>query len=170
MDFRRVTIAQGSKGLRNNNPLNVNSDNWQGEINPTPNTEAIFDDDINGLRAAALNIYNYYYLHNLTTIAEIISRWAPSNTNDTQDYINNVVNQMQGVGANDNFNLDGESLFALMRAMMNYELGEYYSALVSDDDIRAGINATGIDTLIIAGESFLFIGAIIILFILINAK
>ena len=95
MDYRNVTIAQGSKGLRDNNPLNVNSDHWQGEINPVPGSEAIFEDDIYGLRAAALNLYDYYYLHQLTTVSDIVARWAPvSDGNDPVTYSNNVAAQL----------------------------------------------------------------------------
>ena len=57
-----------------------------------------------------------------------------------------------------------------MRAMMVQELGSNYAAMVSDDDVTAGINATEIETLLIAGGSALLIGAIIFFIILINSK
>lgn len=81
------------RGYRNNNPLNIriSSSKWLGEVEN--NTDGTFEQFVSmeyGYRAALKLIRNYINNHGLHTVAEIISRWAPSNENNTQGYINRV--------------------------------------------------------------------------------
>src|SRR5215207_4164121 len=73
-----------STGIRNNNYLNVKngSDPWQdAEGKPSQTDErghAVFTDPAYGVRAGITLLRSYFFKHNLRTIAEILSRWAPA--------------------------------------------------------------------------------------------
>ena len=75
-DFRNIPDAQFSKGLRNNNPLNINAAGWKGEIG-VDGSEAIFSNTIFGFRASAMELLRYQNTYGLTTINDIVARWAP---------------------------------------------------------------------------------------------
>ena len=81
------------RGLRNNNPLNIVLKNttWMGQVkNGTDKRFCQFEDAKYGWRAAFKLLYRYYYIYRLNTIEMIVSRWAPTNENDTEDYIRTV--------------------------------------------------------------------------------
>ena len=72
-----------------NNPLNIRysaGNNWKGQREPH-NGFCSFDTLHNGLRAAAKLLRNYIELRGCNTIELIVSRWAPSNENNTENYI-----------------------------------------------------------------------------------
>ena len=141
MDFRNVAAAQGSKGLRNNNPGNFRTGvNWQGAVGDDGTGFIVFSDDTYGLRAMALNLYNNYYIDGLTTLTEFINKYAPSaDSNNPAAYAASVA-AYAGIGVNDDMQLDANMTALIMRGMMNEELGQDYSAMVSDDDIATGIS------------------------------
>lgn len=80
------------RGIRNNNPLNIRIGNkWKGL--KTPNTDGAFDQFISvywGYRAAFVILRNYIKKHKCNTVRKIISRFAPSNENNTAAYIKTV--------------------------------------------------------------------------------
>lgn len=80
------------RGIRNNNPLNIRIGNdWQGE--KLPNTDGSFEQFTEmkwGLRAGFIILRNYINKYGLNTIEKIIKRWAPSNENNTKEYIRRV--------------------------------------------------------------------------------
>ncbi len=81
------------RGIRNNNPgnLRITGDNWQGlAAQQTDPAFFQFVAPVYGIRALAKTLKTYYYSHGLTTIAEIISRYAPSTENNTGAYISAV--------------------------------------------------------------------------------
>ena len=76
------------KGIRNNNPLNVekSGDQWQG-MTGNDGRFVIFSSPFYGIRAAARILKNYRDKYGLNTVAGIINRWAPpSDNNPTQKY------------------------------------------------------------------------------------
>lgn len=79
-----------SRGLRNNNPLNIrrNSTQWQG-LAAVQSDSVFFQFTAPewGYRAAIKTLQNYKKLHNLETLGDMISRWAPNNENNTMGYI-----------------------------------------------------------------------------------
>lgn len=83
------------RGIRNNNPLNIRVGNsWMGEVkNPTDNTFEQFTEMRFGVRAAFMLLKRYINRYKLNTIQKIIERWAPSNENYTESYINLVCNR-----------------------------------------------------------------------------
>ena len=96
------------RGLRNNNPLNIRrgATKWQGEVNQVTRIEdsngenvvtcyydrsfCQFKDISYGWRAAFILLKKYINVYGLNTIEKIISRWAPSNENNTKAYIAHV--------------------------------------------------------------------------------
>ena len=80
------------RGIRNNNPLNLRvGNNWKGEVeNPSDPTFEQFTEMKWGVRAAFVVLRNYIVRHKCNTIRKIISRWAPSNENNTEQYIKTV--------------------------------------------------------------------------------
>ena len=86
-----------SRGLRNNNPLNIRKSTakWQGEvaqINGVADAAFCqFVDIKHGYRAALKLLYSYQSNHGCNTIRKIINRWAPPIENSTKVYINRVV-------------------------------------------------------------------------------
>ena len=78
-----------SRGLRNNNPLNIrrNATRWEG-LAAEQKDSAFFSfvAPCWGYRAAFITLKNYKRLHGLATLAEWVARWAPPVENDTQAY------------------------------------------------------------------------------------
>lgn len=82
-----------TRGLRNNNPLNIRRNNtkWQGLADVQGDKSFFtFKAPEWGYRAAIRTLQNYQRMYGLTTIREWISRWAPPCENDTESYINVV--------------------------------------------------------------------------------
>lgn len=121
------------RGIRNNNPLNIRENHnvdydWEGE--------SLFDSDgefeefiepVYGIRAAARILKNYKNKRNLTTISQIITRWAPPKNdagefeNDTQAYIESV---SQKVGVGSDIPLLDDDYARLISAMIYHENGQ----------------------------------------------
>ncbi len=85
-----------SRGIRNNNPLNIRRDlrnRWRGEKpNPSPSLGRVDREFCQftamkwGLRAAVRLMENYVK-KGAQTPRQIISRWAPPSENDTASYV-----------------------------------------------------------------------------------
>lgn len=124
-----------TRGIRNNNPgnLRISEAKWLGKITPSKDVNfEEFDSAIHGIRAAGVVIRNYYKLHKLQTITQIIDRWAPGSENDTSSYIASVAKQM-ATGANDVLDImDPNVLASLLAAIITHENG---SCPYSPEDI-----------------------------------
>lgn len=88
------------RGLRNNNPLNIRrtSTQWQGlaPVQTDPDF-CQFQTLEYGWRAAfRLLTQTYFTKYGLDSIRKIISRWAPSNENNTAAYIA-AVSRLTGI-------------------------------------------------------------------------
>lgn len=87
-----------SRGYRNHNPLNIrhSSSKWQGMARDQTDPQFVqFTANVWGYRAAFKLLRNYYIRHNLRTIRQLISRWAPGNENNTDGYIATVSRMAQ---------------------------------------------------------------------------
>lgn len=74
------------------NPLNIRyskKNHWLGQIGSRKGF-VNFDSLTHGVRAALIILKNYYTVHHLHTISDIIRRYAPSSENDTESYIHFV--------------------------------------------------------------------------------
>ena len=116
-----------ARGIRNYNPGNIRggSEKWQGEVGRDDKGFVIFDSERNGLRALAKVLINYQLKHNLQTIRQIVTRWAPPNENNTVAYINAVAGDMH-TSADAPLNVrDPETLDQLVRAIVLHEVGSF---------------------------------------------
>lgn len=119
-----------SRGMRNNNPLNIeHGEQWQG-LAPTQ-TDRRFCQFLSleyGYRAAFIIIKNYLRKRPpVDTVSAIINRWAPPTENDTQKYIAFVCKR---AGLEPSRRLkwtDKNALSRLIWAMAQYETGEEQS-------------------------------------------
>ena len=130
-----------TRGERNNNPGNLrrNSIVWQG-MSTTQNDSSFitFISPEMGIRALSKTLLTYFHAHHLDTVSKIISRWAPSNENDTQSYINAVSTDMQ-VNPDDVLDLDSNlTLEALVKGIIHHENGR---VSYEDDVIQSGVDA-----------------------------
>jgi hypothetical protein len=90
-----------TRGLRNHNPFNlryVPEIQWDGQIGDDGSGYAVFETDEKGCRAGGKQLKTYAS-RGLTSVAQIISTFAPSNENDTAAYIADV-SQRLGVDPN----------------------------------------------------------------------
>lgn len=84
------------RGLRNNNPLNIriSATNWRGKMVPSQDKAfEQFRDIYFGIRAGLCIIRTYINKYRLTTVAQVIARWAPECENDTSAYVRSVLNR-----------------------------------------------------------------------------
>lgn len=90
-----------SRGIRNNNPLNIrrSGDNWQGLRTLQEDREFCqFSSMAYGWRAAFVILCKTYYgKYKLKTIRALITRWAPPKENNTEAYIRRVTDRI-GIG------------------------------------------------------------------------
>ena len=93
MTIKQFTIMI-SRGIRNNNPLNIrrSKDQWKGMAEAqTDGAFVQFKSMEWGWRAAfCLLTRTYYHKYRLYTIRSIVSKWAPASENNTEAYIQNV--------------------------------------------------------------------------------
>jgi len=125
-----------TRGIRNNNPLNLrcSSSNWKGKV--LVNRDGTFEQFVSmyyGFRAAILTIETYIIKHRCNTIRTIINRWAPDcDGNDTEQYIHHVCH-FTGIGGNEPLSNYDPRLKEIVWAMAKMESGqgieEYRSSL-----------------------------------------
>lgn len=138
-----MQTKQPPRGIRNNNPGNIdhnNANKWRGELVVDKAIEARFcrfDTPQNGIRALAKLLTNYQKIHGLNTVAKIISRWAPSNENNTRAYINGVAKALD-VAPDQVITLDTNTLTKLVKAIIQHENGQQpYSEQIIAQGIAA---------------------------------
>jgi hypothetical protein len=132
-----LNIAGYPLGLRNNNPGNIRpGDSWQGMIG-TNSGFVVFENIGYGIRALGIDLRTKIG-NGYNTIQLIITRYAPPSENNTQAYINSVVSST-GFSATKILTADGPTLFALIRAIINVEVGPQYAHLITSDDINEGL-------------------------------
>ena len=114
------------RGFRNNNPGNLRS--GAGQAGTDSGGYAQFASMLDGYKAMVRQI-SMYRNAGLENVASIISKWAPSNENDTRAYIQSVVASIQkdlgqGVSATSRLNLnDPKVMNSLIDAMIDHENG-----------------------------------------------
>ena len=130
-----------TRGIRNNNPGNMEPGGWQGEIG-TDGRFAVFDTMVNGIRALGKNLLAYQGKHGVDTVREAIERWAPGSENNTEAYIAFVCHVCE-LNADDQLNFrDADTLYWLVTAICEEENGhDAFTHGVSQADLEAGVNA-----------------------------
>jgi len=118
------------RGIRNNNPGNIRDTSvpWNGLLpggRDGETTFEVFKASWWGLRALAILLRNYSRKYGLTTVREIINRWAPpSDNNPTSDYVRYVSRK---IGRDADATLDMETyddVRPLVEAIVEFENGE----------------------------------------------
>ena len=113
------------RGLRNNNPLNMerNRDVFQGEITPSQDVRfKQFKTMAYGYRAAFVDL-STKLKRGINTIEKIIRVWAPSIENHTDVYIDQV-EKWSGVPRNKELNIhSGKDYLVIVAAMSRVENG-----------------------------------------------
>jgi len=109
-----------SRGLRNNNPLNIrhNEDVFQGEINGNDKSFKTFSSLPYGYRAGFV-ILGTYLSQGLNTVEKIIAHWAPPTENDTDSYIAHV-ERWSGVPRNKELTARNGSEYIMIVAAMSF--------------------------------------------------
>ena len=137
-----------TRGIRNNNPLNIrrSADRWEGAAMTQTDKEFVqFESMAYGYRAAWKTLESYWHHFHATrqpyTPATIISRWAPPTENNTQHYIRTILS-LTSLGGKENLpqpsrGVDTERLERLLRAMTTMECGTPYKD-VDAEAIREG--------------------------------
>lgn len=114
------------RGIRNNNPLNIRKgQTWLG-LSPTQDDAAFcqFRSMELGIRAACKIIQTYIRKHHLTTVREIIYRWAPpADGNDTGAYIRQVCKMSGYFPETCIYADDPQQLTTLLKSMAYVENG-----------------------------------------------
>jgi hypothetical protein len=127
-----------SRGIRNNNPLNIrhNVDLFQGEVRPgTDKAFKQFTSAAYGYRAAFVTL-GTYLARGKNTIEKILNAWAPPSENNTSGYIAHV-EQWSGIPRNKVLTANsGEDYVKIVIAMSKVENG--IDAVPSD--VRAGFD------------------------------
>lgn len=134
-----VLTPEAARGLRNNNPGNVEAgaDRWEGQTG-SDGRFATFETPEAGIRALARTLLTYQDKHGLNTVQGIINRWAPPGENNTKAYARAVANAI-GFETTTPLDLkDAKVLQSLTRAIIGHENGRQPYA---EDVIRAGVDA-----------------------------
>lgn len=111
------------RGLRNNNPLNIEAGGFtQGQpgYQGSDGRFARFDTPDAGVNAAGKLLDTYQNKYGLNTVNGIIGRWAPSSENDTRGYAASVAGRM---GVSPDAPLTPEMRPKLIAAMAQFENG-----------------------------------------------
>jgi hypothetical protein len=120
-----LTFMAATRGERNNNPGNIriSSINWLGKTPGTDNAFETFATPAAGIRALAVNLRTYQNRYGLSTVRQIITRYAPASENNTGAYIAAVASAI-GRSADDSLDLSDDSLLALLvAAIIKHENG-----------------------------------------------
>lgn len=123
--FGAKKVYNMTRGLKNNNPGNIRHSNskWQGAS--PEKTDASFVTFLTpefGIRALAVLVKNYMLKHKIDTVTGIISRWAPTNENDTTSYINSVAKKT-GFKPDEKLTPTPDTLVKLAKAIIHHENG-----------------------------------------------
>lgn len=115
-----------SRGLRNCNPGNIRQSrsNFKGEVRPSRDSAfKQFESMAYGYRAMFVLLNSYHKRYGLTTIREMISRWAPPSENFTEGYIR-FVSERTGISADAQVDSRSErDMVPIVAAMSEIENG-----------------------------------------------
>jgi hypothetical protein len=159
-DFRTNPRAT-ARGIRNNNPFNLQKTNnaWIGKIKGTDPRFETFNNVINGVRAGIIDIVGDIARDKKQTLSLLFQEFAPKHENDTANYIN-VVSREIGTGPqvsllNSSGQIPATLLFKLAKAIIRVENGPTQAALISDSDIWQGILAASTSNSV--GRRYIFV-------------
>ena len=154
-----------TRGYRNNNPGNIRKTStvWIGEVLPGDDPAFMtFTSMAYGYRAMFVLLQSYID-KGYNTVEKIISRWAPSSENNTQAYIDHVV-QLSGIPPTEVISYSDSVTMKQLVAAISYHEN---SVAPNFTEIESGYQLTGqIDTVKTVGISLaavVFVAALTIL-------
>ncbi|MFY2507504.1 structural protein P5 [Vibrio pectenicida] len=118
----------GSRGIRNNNPLNIRNSNknkWLGEVKKKRDSE--FEEFVSvefGFRAGYKTLMTYRKKYDIKTIEGIVKRFSPPNENNTESIINKI-SIMTGIPRNESIGKD--EYIILIQKMAVIESGHLFN-------------------------------------------
>lgn len=117
-----------TRGLRNNNPLNIEKSKggnpWQGEVVPSQDVRfAQFVSMAYGYRAAFKLLDNYRNNYGCRILSDFINRWAPPVENSTHNYIATVAKRAGITDVATVDTRDGQLMCRIVSAMSFVENG-----------------------------------------------
>lgn len=120
--------TSGPRGIRNHNPGNIRitGDPWIGrDPDGADSSFVTFLAPVYGLRALAKILLGYQERHGLSTVAQIINRWAPPVENNTGAYVAAVASKL-GVSPSTGVDLRASPAFLanLAAAIVQHENGQ----------------------------------------------
>lgn len=118
-------IARPTRGLKNRNPGNLRANpkvKWRGQISVDAKGFAIFDDDVNGLRAIIIDLHTGYVRDHQVSILGLIAEYAPPVENDTKKYARFVADRL-GVDPLASIPFDRPTAAELAKAIVRIEQG-----------------------------------------------
>lgn len=141
-----------SRGLRNNNPGNIerNKTPWQGlcEDQSADDRFCVFSGEKWGIRAIARILITYFDSRvaangtAIDTVGELVARWAPETENPTEKYADFIRDGL-GVNVGQQINiLDYKTMRTVVEAIIRFENG---SQPYDKATIDAGLRLAGID-------------------------
>jgi hypothetical protein len=130
-------MSSDVRGIRNNNPGNLRPGRypWLGQTFVDGEGYCVFQDWQKGVRAMVRNLAAYRDWHHLNTVEGIISRWAPSNENDTAKYIAFIVKHLGVADKKTPLDLKNYGIAQnLIEGIIQYECGKqpYDSAQIAN--------------------------------------
>lgn len=138
----QITLEGNSRGISNNNPLNLNFANQKGAMKEAGKGGrfAAFATPEEGIRAAGNQLLRNKNAHGAKTLGQMISMWAPASENDVPAYIKSVASSL-GPGYNANTPVDPndpEFTARLIQAMGTHENGSFNMSLA---DIKTSLGS-----------------------------
>ena len=136
-----------SDGLAINNPANIRTNpnvTFDYEINSPSSAFKSFSSLEANVRALRVILDHYVNSLGLTTLWQIIGRYAPASENDTANYVH-YVSDHTGYNPNEDLeaviNSGGEGLHAIIHSMLMIEQGsQWMTTNMNDTIINNGIN------------------------------
>lgn len=136
-----VYMSVKPRGIRNNNPLNIEynkANNWDGQTGvETLGRFATFKSMKWGVRAGAKLIKRYMGYYGLRSVFGIINRWAPDHENPTNIYAETVAARM---GVNPYDTINEADIEDLIYEMIKFECGQYIDRSV----VAQGVKLAGV--------------------------
>lgn len=115
-----------TRGLRNNNPGNIDKtvEVWEGQELPGSDDRfCTFSSMAYGCRALIPTLMTYHSKHGLSSVRQIINRWAPPVENNTDAYVDHVCRRL-GVAPDHPLDFGNPQVYLhLARAIAYHENG-----------------------------------------------